>query len=76
MGGDRGLLRGGAALEELLEDCTTSLGCGRVRTGGVIDLERERDCCATRRRSFGEQTEQDLSEQVLPVLGLRAALRV
>lgn len=69
-GGDLGLVRGGRVRE--LEG-TTSLGCARARTG-VIDLERERDGGAIRRRSFGEQTEHDLSEQVLPVLGLLAAL--
>lgn len=61
-------MRGGKAREL---DATTSFGCALARTG-VIDLERERDGGATRRRSFGEQTEHDLSEHVLPVLGLRA----
>lgn len=67
-GGDLGLVRGARAREL---DGTTSFGCGLLRTG-VTDRERERDGGATRRRSFGEQTEHDLSEQVLPVLGLRA----
>lgn len=53
-------------------DAITSLGCALVRIG-LIDLECERDSGATRRRSFGEQTEHDLSEHVLPVLELRAA---
>lgn len=53
-------------------DAITSLGCVLVRIG-LIDLERDRDGGATRRRSFdGEQTEHDLSEHVLPVLELRA----
>jgi len=59
----------GCKVREL--DAITSLGCVLVRIG-LTDLECERDNGATRRRSFGEQTEHDLSEHVLPVLELRA----